>query len=112
MSLFSGLKIDGGAFSRSRMSYYTDMSIVDIDQVVPAPEELTHKFTGIPPNMWINSVAYSRQGTRLAFTIRSPGGPQDPPRSASELWIADLETLKARPILNDSPCRLNTIFQT
>lgn len=107
----AGLKIDGAAFSRSRMSYYTDMSLFDIDQVVPGPDDMKSKFTGLPEDMWLNSVSYSKFGTKIAFTARSPGGPKDPPRSASELWIIDLETQAARPILKDAPCKLNTIFQ-
>ena len=108
--LCPGLKIDGAAFSRSRMGYYTDMSVVDINQIVPAPEGATVKFEGIPSGFWINGVSYSPQGSRIAFTLRSPGGPNDPPRSASELWVADLTTYAAQPILKDHPCRLNTIF--
>eukprot|EP00210_Caulerpa_lentillifera_P001312 g1262.t1 len=107
----AGIKIDGGAFSRSRMSYYTDLSLVDIDQIVPAPEEQKQKFQNMPENRWLNSVSYSPQGTKLAFTVRSPGGPEDPPRTASELWTVDLESLVAKPVLTGSPCQLNTIFQ-
>jgi len=107
----AGLKIDGAAFSRSRGGYYTDMALFDIDQVLPVSENGDNRLKGLPENMWINSVSYSRMGSRIAFTVRSPGGPTDPPRSASELWIVDLETRMARPVLKDAPCRLNTIFQ-
>lgn len=107
----AGVKIDGAAFSRSRMGYYTDLSLVDINQILPAPEDKKQKFQNMPEGKWLNSVSYSPKGTKLAFTARSPGGPGDPPRTASELWIVDLESLEARPVLNQKPCKLNTIFQ-
>lgn len=79
--------------------------------MVPALKENTTRFEGLPENMWINSVTFSRYGSRIALTVRSPGGPSDPPRTASELWIVDMETLVARPALEKGPCQLNSIFQ-
>lgn len=87
------------------------MAFVEFGKIVPAPEKETKKVTGIPEGMWINSVSFSPKGTRIAFTIRSPGGPGDPPREASELWYAEVDTASAKPILKNIKCQLNTIFQ-
>lgn len=58
----------------------------------------------------IFQVSWSPDGTHVAFTVRSPGGPSDPPRGPLQLWIADVSTCEARPLL---PGRgLNTVFDS
>lgn len=37
---------------------------------------------------WINYVSWSPDSKHIAFTTRSPGGPNDPPRQPLELWLA------------------------
>ncbi|GMH40490.1 hypothetical protein BSKO_08394 [Bryopsis sp. KO-2023] len=107
----AGLRVDAAAFSRSRMGYYLGLALVDAKEVVPASEEKQRPIVGIPEGMWINSVSFSLKGKHIAFTIRSPGGPNDPPRGPSELWVADVDTCVARPISSTKPCKLNTIYQ-
>ena len=43
---------------------------------------------------------------RCTTSFVCAGGPDDPPRGALELWVADVETGAARPLLPG----LNTIF--
>lgn len=40
----------------------------------------------------------------------SAGGPGDPPRGPLQLWLADTDTGKARPLLGAR--RLNTVFDS
>ncbi len=44
--------------------------------------------------------------TRYIASFFCAGGPDDPPRGPLELWVADVETGAARPLLQG----LNTIF--
>ena len=57
------------------MSYYTDLALVSMleDTVIPAPPEHQLPITGIPDGHWINFVTWARDGTHLAFTLRSAG---------------------------------------
>jgi hypothetical protein len=61
----------------------------------------------LPENSWINYVAWSLDSKYISFTIRSPGGPRDPPREPLQLWLAEVSSGKAQIILDR---RLNTIF--
>lgn len=106
----AGIRIDAEQFSRSRMSYYTGLSIVPSDTLVPAPPEAMMEVTGYPAGAWLNYVTWSPDGTYIAFTTRSPGGPGDPPRGPLQLWLADAATGKARPLLGAR--RLNTVFHS
>lgn len=73
--VLAGIRIDAEQFSRSRMSYYTGLSIVPSDTLVPAPPEAMMEVTGYPAGAWLNYVTWSPDGTYIAFTTRSPGGP-------------------------------------
>eukprot|EP00884_Botryococcus_braunii_P016557 jgi/Botrbrau1/3585/Bobra.0078s0037.1 len=86
----AGLRIDEEMNSRSRMSYYTGMALVDMteDLVLPASASLETPITGYPEGFWINLVSWSRDSRHITFTVRSPGGPGDPPRHPLELWVA------------------------
>jgi hypothetical protein len=52
----------------------------------------------------------SLQGSRIAFTTRSPGSPSDPPRGPLQLWVADVASGVAVPLLGER--RLNTVFDS
>lgn len=39
----------------------------------------------------MNYISWSPDGGRIAFTVRSAGGPNDPPRQPLALWIADVD---------------------
>ncbi|CAL5225819.1 g8598 [Coccomyxa viridis] len=94
----AGLRIDPDMTSGSRMSYYTGLTIVDMtdDLVLPAPRDATTPITGYPEGFWINLVSWSPDGKHIAFTVRSPGQPGDPPRKPLELWVAEVATGQAR----------------
>jgi len=106
----AGLRIDPDLFARSKMSYYLDMAIVSADQTVPAPPEALRPITGYPAGSRLNYVSWSPDGKHIAFTVRSPGGPGDPPRQPLELWVADVESGKARRLLGSPAQGLNTVF--
>ena len=56
----------------------------------------------------INYVTWSPDSRTVAFTLRSAGGDADPPREALQLWVADIGTGMARPLLEQ---RLNSTFE-
>lgn len=106
----AGLRIDPESFTRSRMGYYTGAAIAAFtdDLMLPAAQDKLNVISGIPPGMWLNYVTWSPDSKHIAFTLRSSGGPSDPPRGPLELWIADAATGAARKLL-DRP--LNAIFE-
>ncbi|KAG2482623.1 hypothetical protein HYH03_018465 [Edaphochlamys debaryana] len=112
----AGLRVDPDLYARSKMSYYLDISIVPATEVVPAPQEKCKTVSGYPAGSWLNYVSWSPDGTHIAFTVRSPGGPGDPPRKPLELWLADPATGACRPAMPAAPGsteprhRLNTVF--
>jgi dipeptidyl aminopeptidase/acylaminoacyl peptidase len=106
----AGLRIDPETFSRSRMSYYTGITFAPFtdDLVMPVAADAAHKVTGIPDGYWINYVTWSPDSKTIAFTLRSAGGDEDPPREPLELWVADMATGQARRLLEH---RLNSTFE-
>ncbi|BDA47831.1 probable glutamyl endopeptidase, chloroplastic [Coccomyxa sp. Obi] len=108
----AGLRIDAQLNAGSRMGYYTGLSIVQMtdDLILPAPMERTTPITGYPEGLWINLVSWSQDGRHIAFTVRSPGGPSDPPRQPLELWVAETATGKARRLLKSPEQGLSSIF--
>lgn len=106
----AGLRIDPESFSRSRMSYYTSITYAPFTDALtmPIPADAGHTITGIPDGYWINYVTWSPDSRTVAFTLRSAGGDADPPREALQLWVADIGTGMARPLLEQ---RLNSTFE-
>ncbi|KAK9828809.1 hypothetical protein WJX72_002171 [[Myrmecia] bisecta] len=106
----AGLRIDAEQWSRSRMGYNTGLALFDMtdDLVLPPPEGTQTRIHGIPEGYWINYVTWSDDSRWLAFTLRSTGAADAPPRGPLELWVADVETGTARPLLPDFG--VNSIF--
>uniref|UniRef100_A0A2N9IQG8 Probable glutamyl endopeptidase, chloroplastic n=1 Tax=Fagus sylvatica TaxID=28930 RepID=A0A2N9IQG8_FAGSY len=102
----AGIRIDGKCNTRSRMSFYTG---IGIHQLLPdgtlGPEKELH---GYPDGAKINFVTWSQDGRHLAFSIRV----DDEENSSSKLrvWVADVETGKARPLFQSPDIYLNAVF--
>ncbi|KAI4349739.1 hypothetical protein L6164_010299 [Bauhinia variegata] len=101
----AGIRIDGNCNSRSRMSFYTG---IGIHQLLPdgtlGPEKEVH---GFPDGAKINFVTWSPDGMHLSFSICMNG--EDDDSSKLRLWIADVDTGKARPLFQ-SNVYLNAVF--
>jgi hypothetical protein len=65
---------------------------------------------GLPEGALLNFVSWSPHGSKIAFTVRSSGEPGAAPRGPLALWVADVDTLQCRPLLDDAT-RLNTMFE-
>ncbi|XP_061350120.1 probable glutamyl endopeptidase, chloroplastic isoform X3 [Gastrolobium bilobum] len=102
----AGIRIDGNCNSRSRMSFYTG---VGIHQILPdgtlGPETEVH---GFPDGAKINFVSWSPDGWHLSFSIRVNEENSD--SSKFRVWIADVETGKARPLFQSPNVHLNAVF--
>ncbi|KAJ1412562.1 Six-bladed beta-propeller, TolB-like [Sesbania bispinosa] len=101
----AGVRIDGNCNSRSRMSFYTG---IGIHQILPdgtlGPEIEVH---GFPDGAKINFVTWSPDGRHLSFSIRVNEEDSD---SKLRVWIADIETGKARPLFQSPNVYLNAVF--
>ncbi|XP_045796882.1 probable glutamyl endopeptidase, chloroplastic isoform X2 [Trifolium pratense] len=102
----AGLRIDGHCNSRSRMSFYTGLGI---HQILPdgtfGPEVEIH---GLPEGAKINFVTWSPDARHLSFSIRV--NEEDNNTSKLSVWIADVETGKARPLFQSPDVYLNAVF--
>ncbi|KAK1576009.1 hypothetical protein Q3G72_010097 [Acer saccharum] len=101
----AGIRIDGRCNTRSRMSFYTG---IGIHQLLPdgtlGPEIEVH---GFPAGAKINFVNWSNDGRHLAFSVRV--GEEDN-SGKLRVWVADVETGKARPLFQSPDIYLNAIF--
>uniref|UniRef100_A0A7N0VGV1 Probable glutamyl endopeptidase, chloroplastic n=2 Tax=Kalanchoe fedtschenkoi TaxID=63787 RepID=A0A7N0VGV1_KALFE len=104
----AGIRIDVKCNSRSRMSFYTGIVIHQLmaDGTL-GPEKEVH---GFPDGAKINFVSWSQDGRHLSFSIRFDEDDSDSNRSKLRLWVADVETGKARPLFPSSDVYLNAIF--
>ncbi|XP_043722429.1 probable glutamyl endopeptidase, chloroplastic isoform X3 [Telopea speciosissima] len=101
----AGIRIDGKCNTRSRMSFYTGIGIHQLmEDGTLGPEKEVH---GLPDDAKINFVSWSNDGRHLSFSIRI-----DKENSISKLsvWVADVETAKARPLFQSPDIYLNAIF--
>ncbi|KAL8191976.1 hypothetical protein R6Q57_028097 [Mikania cordata] len=102
----AGVRIDGKANTRSRMSSYTGIGIHDLkDDATLGPEKLIH---GFPEGSKINFVTWSTDGKHLAFSIRQDQ--EDDCGNKLRVWVADVETGKAKPLFQSPDVFLNAIF--
>eukprot|EP00899_Mesostigma_viride_P025976 jgi/Mesvir1/6563/Mv16821-RA.1 len=118
----AGLRIDTLMNTRSRMSFYMGMTIATLgDEGMPGPEM---PFKGIPAGAKLNFMSWSRDGKRIAFTIRhdpveveeGPGGKEvvegaDSGKLGLALWVADAYTREAKELFAPPKMALNTIFE-
>lgn len=102
----AGIRIDAKCNTRSRMSFYTG---IGIHQLMPdGTLGLEKEVLGLPDGAKINFVTWSPNGRHLAFSIRL----DEEESSSSKLgvWIADVETGKARPLFQSPDICLNAVF--
>lgn len=101
----AGVRIDGSYNARSRMSFYTGIGIHSLlDDGTLGPEK---EVNGFPDGAKINFVSWSRDGRHLSFSIRADG---DENNSKLRVWVADVESGKARPLFQSPDIYLNAIF--
>ncbi|CAH1453392.1 unnamed protein product [Lactuca virosa] len=105
----AGVRIDGKSNTRSRMSFYTGIGIHDLrDDGTLGPEKLIH---GFPDGSKLNFVTWSTDGRHLAFSIRGQDQEEeDDVGSKLRVWVADVETGKAKPLFQSPDVFLNAIF--
>ncbi|CAM8975783.1 unnamed protein product [Rhodiola kirilowii] len=104
----AGIRIDVKCNTRSRMSFYTGISIHQLTaDGTLGPEKDVH---GFPDGAKINFVSWSRDGQYLSFSIRFDEDDSDSNDGRLTLWVADVETGKARPLFPSSNVYLNAIF--
>lgn len=101
----AGIRIDGKCNTRSRMSFYTG---IGIHQLLPdgtlGPEK---EIYGFPDGSKINFVTWSLDGQHLAFSIRLD---EDNSSTKLRVWVADVETGKAKPLFQSPDIYLNGVF--
>lgn len=105
----AGLRIDPECNSRSRMSFYSGVSICKLLEDDTLGESVD--IVNLPEGAKINFLSWSPNGRNLAFTVRTDdedGGS----RSMLGLWIADVATGQARPLLIPPEHSLNTVFDS
>lgn len=101
----AGLRIDGSCNSRSRMSFYTGITIHSLsDDGKLGPAKEVH---GFPDGSKINFVSWSVDGQHLSFSVRVDELGND---SKMKVWVADVETGEARPLFQSPEIYLNAVF--
>ncbi|XP_062143829.1 probable glutamyl endopeptidase, chloroplastic isoform X2 [Alnus glutinosa] len=102
----AGIRVDGKCNTRSRMSFYTG---IGIHQLRPdgtlEPEKELH---GYPDGAKINFVTWSHDGRHLAFSVRVDE--EENGSGKLTVWVADVETGKARPLFQSPDIYLNAVF--
>ncbi|GJY61914.1 probable glutamyl endopeptidase, chloroplastic [Tanacetum coccineum] len=102
----AGMRIDGKSNARSRMSFYAGIAIHELkDDGTLGPEKLIH---GFPDGSKLNFVTWSPDGKHLAFSIRQDE--VEDVDSKLRLWVADVETGKAKPLFQSPDVFLNAIY--
>ncbi len=78
----AGIRINPRTNSSSRAYYYNNL------KVRPVGEDEERAITGLPEQRKIENVSWAPDGSKVAFTLTQQDG--------LELWVADMETLRAR----------------
>ncbi|KAF0907627.1 hypothetical protein E2562_018420 [Oryza meyeriana var. granulata] len=106
-NVLSGIRIDPGSNMRSRMSFYTGITVhMLMDNGTLGPAKEVH---GYADGAKINFVTWSPDGQHMAFTVRY----EDKVDSSVNLslWVANAESGEARPLCISENIRLNAIFE-
>ncbi|CAK9227479.1 unnamed protein product [Sphagnum troendelagicum] len=105
----AGIRIDPQYNTCSRMSYYTSITIHTLLQEGILGQE--RRISGPPEGSKINYVSWSPDDRHVAFTIRE-ADKEEGPVSFLSLWIADVRTGDAKPLIGPPQFGLNTIFES
>ncbi|OAY69756.1 putative glutamyl endopeptidase, chloroplastic [Ananas comosus] len=104
----AGVRIDGNYNARSRMSFYTGIGIHSLmEDGSLGPEKEVH---GYPDGAKINFVTWSQDGRHLSFSVRFDE--EDNISSKLRVWVADVESGRARPLFQSPDIYLNAIFDS
>ena len=104
----AGVRIDPTGYCRSRGSYYLGLSVAKRtdDLKLPLASNCKRDIQGISEEYGIKDVSWSRHGKYIAFTLRKVSDDVEEVCPPSELWVADVDTCKARLLVRN----LNTVF--
>jgi len=108
--LDAGMRIDPEGFCRSRLTYYTGISLAPFTDslTLPFTEGIGLAITGVPDGYGINDVSWSPDSKYVAFTARLTNADPSIPRPPAELWLAEASSGKARRLVERG---LNSIFE-
>ncbi|XP_009774674.2 probable glutamyl endopeptidase, chloroplastic isoform X1 [Nicotiana sylvestris] len=102
----AGVRIDGKCNTRSRMSFYTGIGIHHLmEDGSLGPEK---EIQGLPEGARINFLTWSNNGQHLAFTVRLDE--DDGSSSKLRVWVANVDTGKARPLFESPDIYVNAVF--
>ncbi|KAJ8573699.1 hypothetical protein K7X08_010210 [Anisodus acutangulus] len=102
----AGLRIDGKCNTRSRMSFYTGIAIHQLmEDGSLGPEK---EIQDLPKGAKINFVTWSNNGQHLAFSVRLDE--DDGSSSKLRVWVANVDTGKARPLFESPDIYVNAVF--
>nr|XP_043616072.1 probable glutamyl endopeptidase, chloroplastic [Erigeron canadensis] len=102
----AGIRINRKSNARSRMSYYTGIGIHDFeDDDTLGSEKLIH---GFPEGSKLKFVTWSTDGKHIAFSILEDQ--EDDGDAKIRVWVADVETGKARPLFQSADVFLNAVY--
>ncbi|KAL2624088.1 hypothetical protein R1flu_008333 [Riccia fluitans] len=108
-SKLAGLRIDPSFNTRSRMSFYTGISIHQLmEDGTLGPEQVV---TGLPDDPKINYVSWSPDGSHLAFAVRG-AEPEEGSTSGLGLWVVNIGNGEARMLFGPPDLLLNPIFDS
>uniref|UniRef100_A0A0D9X362 Peptidase S9 prolyl oligopeptidase catalytic domain-containing protein n=1 Tax=Leersia perrieri TaxID=77586 RepID=A0A0D9X362_9ORYZ len=103
----SGIRIDPGSNMRSRMSFYTGITVhVLMDNGTLGPAKEVH---GYADGAKINFVTWSPDGQHIAFTLRYEDKVENSVNLS--LWVANAESGEAWPLCISEGIKLNAIFE-
>ncbi|MCD9646859.1 hypothetical protein HAX54_037056 [Datura stramonium] len=102
----AGIRIDGKCNTRSRMSFYTGIVIHQLmEDGSLGPEK---EIQDLPEGAKINFVTWSNDGQHLAFSVRLDE--DDGSSSKLRVWVANVDTGKARPLFESPDVYVNAVF--
>ncbi len=84
----AGMRINPRTHSPTRISYYTAMKLLNIEQ----GNEIAIK--GLPRDARIRNVRFSPDGKQIAFVITKSNG--------QDLWVAEVDSARARKLISNS----------